>query len=222
MGVAYACNDERRTVNTDPSEESVSEPEGPHEPAPVPWRIGKLTMIFLAIVAVGFLIKFAVSDEAPVNSLDSTFDVENFPTGALGGQPAPDVSFPLFDGSTFDLGEHLINDRRPVVLNLWASWCFPCRTEMPEFSEVAMANLGVAFVGVAVTDDREAATAFAEEIGAAYPLGIDEDNEVVGSYPYIGLPTTYLISADGTVTHQIQGQITGVALQAFIDYDFGG
>ena len=192
---------------------------------PLPRRMGRLSMIFLAIVVAGLLASWALKDgESLLLPAEggTVFDVESFPTGALGGQPAPLISFSLFDGSRFDLAEHFASDGRPVVLNFWASWCFPCRTEMPEFSEVAIANPTVAFFGVAVDDGRQSALAFAEEIGVAYPLGVDEDNTVASNYPYIGLPTTYLIAADGTVTHQIQGQITGEALQAFIDFDFTG
>lgn len=185
-------------------------------------RLGRLTAIFLAIVAVGLAVNLATdSDAPPTDPAAADFDVANFPRGALGGEPAPDVAFPLFDGTTFSMAEHFTTDGRPVVLNFWASWCFPCRTEMPEFSEVASANPDVAFIGVAVDDAESAAGDFAEEIGVSYPLGFDEAGSVASSYPYIGLPTTFLIGADGVVTHQIQGQVTGTVLQAFIDHDFG-
>lgn len=191
--------------------------------APVRWRFGKLSLIFLAIVGVGLVVNLALNaDDPPTDPEATEFDVASFPKGALGGEPAPDVSFPLFDGTTFSMADHFATDGRPVVLNFWASWCFPCRTEMPEFSEVAEENPDVAFIGVAVDDAESSAGEFAEEIGVSYPLGFDEAGAVASSYPYIGLPTTFLIGADGVVTHQIQGQVTGTVLQAFIDHDFAG
>ena len=148
-------------------------------------------------------------------------DPASHPKGALAGEPAPEMSFPLFDGSTFVLSEHLSKDGRPLVLNLWASWCAPCRDEIPEFSEVAESNPDVAFVGVAVEDGWDPAKEFAAEVGASYPLGYDENGSVTDNYPFIGLPVTYLIDADGVIARQVHGQMTGPALQAFIDHDFG-
>ena len=157
--------------------------------------------------------------EAAAEATEPVIDVAGFPRGALAGEPAPDILLPLFDGSEFVLSQHLSVDGRPVVLNLWASWCTPCRREIPEFSRVAEANPGVAFVGAAVEDAPGPAEAFAAEVGASYPMGIDEHLTVKSGYPFVGLPVTYLIGADGTVARQIQGQLNAATLQAFIDHD---
>jgi thiol-disulfide isomerase/thioredoxin len=208
------------------------DPPDEHVSGPVRWRIGKLSIVFISIVGAGLIANTFMSDsptadapgaetEVPAEPDPLAIDVAGFPLGALGGEPAPPASFELFDGTTFDLSSHLANDGRPVVLNLWASWCGPCRTEMPEFDTAAAANPEVLFVGVAIRDNRSAAEAFSQEIAVSYPLGIDEDGTVDSAYPSIGLPTTFLIGADGVVTHQIQGQLTLPVLQAFIDHDFG-
>ena len=160
------------------------------------------------------------TDEAASAEGGAAFDPAGFPKGALAGEPAPEMSFPLFDGGVFVLSEHLAEDGRPLVLNLWASWCTPCRREIPEFSAAAEANPGAAFAGAAVDDVWSAARDFAAEIGASYPLGYDENGSVAENYPFIGLPVTYLIAADGTVARQVNGQLNAAALQAFIDFDF--
>jgi cytochrome c biogenesis protein CcmG/thiol:disulfide interchange protein DsbE len=180
-----------------------------------------------AVIVAGLFVLFLVDGESPPpesspEAAEPAIDVAGFPRGALAGQPAPEFSLSLFDGTEFVLSAHLSGDGRPVVLNLWASWCTPCRREIPEFSEVAVANPEVAFVGAAVEDARGPAEAFAAQVEAAYPLGIDHVLTVKNGYPFVGLPVTYLINADGTVSRQIQGQLSGAALQAFIDYDFGG
>ena len=150
-----------------------------------------------------------------------SIDVAGFPRGALAGEPAPDMSVALFDGSRFVMSEYRSTDGRPLVLNLWASWCGPCRVEIPEFSRVAEENPQVAFLGVAVEDAPGSAEAFAAEVGASYPLGIDDSLSVTDNYPFIGLPVTYLIGADGSITRQVNGQISGETLIAFIHHDFG-
>ena len=177
-----------------------------------------------AIIIAGLLVLFLVDGESPApepsrEEAEPAIDVANFPRGALAGEAAPEITLALFDGSEFVLSDHLAEDGRPVVLNLWASWCTPCRREIPEFSQVASANPEVAFVGAAVEDARGPAEAFAAEVGASYPLGIDEKLTVKNGYPFVGLPVTYLIASDGTVARQIQGQLSGPVLEAFIDHD---
>lgn len=159
-------------------------------------------------------------EPAPGPAPPAGFDVSRFPRGMLAGEPAPDFSFPLFDGTRFDVRRHVAEDGRPLVLNIWASWCGPCRNEIPAVSRVADDNPQVAFVGVAANDRFSDAQRFAAEIGASYPLGIEDTRPTAEVYPFVGLPTTYLIDERGTVVRQIQGEVTAAVLQAFIDYDF--
>lgn len=183
--------------------------------------VGIAAALVAAALGVGSDRRDSSPEESPEAGAASTIDVSLFPRGALAGEPAPDISVVLFDGSTFVLSDHLVSDGRPLVLNLWASWCTPCRREIPDFSRVAEANPAVAFIGVAVEDARGPAQAFASEVGASFPLGIDEDLTVKNGYPFIGLPVTYLIDAAGVVTRQFQGRLDSPALQALIDHDFG-
>ncbi|MCY4370476.1 MAG: TlpA disulfide reductase family protein [bacterium] len=215
--------------------EAQGDPAGDTERSGSHWRSRRTALaaavVLVALLAAGVLVLSGNevpegTDPTPSGSAappeeDSgpVVDVENFPRGALAGEPAPDILLPLFDGSEFVLSQHLSVDGRPVVLNLWASWCTPCRREIPEFSRVAEANPDVAFVGAAVEDARGPAEAFAAEVGASYPMGIDEHLTVKAGYPFVGLPVTYLIAADGTVARQIQGQLDAANLQAFIDHD---
>lgn len=134
---------------------------------------------------------------------------------------APDFSVELFDGSTFRLASHLSDDGRPVVLNLWASWCAPCRAEMPAFDAVARANPDVYIIGVAVEDTEEAARDFALEIGVTYPLGADEADRVARRYPSPGLPATYLIDTEGSIARTIFGGVSEETLETLLTETFG-
>ena len=104
-----------------------------------------------------------------------------------------------FDGKQFRLSEHISEDGRPVVLNLWASWCIPCRTEIPEISAFSVNHPDVKVIGVAVEDREVNARAFADEVDATYDLALGGD-DFEGAYPRIGLPATYVIDSDGVVT----------------------
>jgi len=204
-------------------DEVTADDETPKPGGPLRPRFGRLSLIFAAIV-VGGLIVASVGNTSGGDSGSasvSTLDPRVVPLGALAAQPAPDVSFPLFDGATFSVAEHFATDGRPLVVNFWASWCIPCREEMPAFSELATENPQIAFVGVAIDDFPVPAREFAEEVGVVYPLGIDQDRTVGDSYPYIGLPTTYLIDEDGIVARQIQGQVLKEQLRAYLEFDLG-
>jgi cytochrome c biogenesis protein CcmG/thiol:disulfide interchange protein DsbE len=98
---------------------------------------------------------------------------------------------------------------RPVVLNFFASWCVPCRREMPGFERVHR-RLGarVAFVGVNHQDQREAALALVREAGMSYPAGFDPDGKVALDYGLFGMPTTIFISPQGQVVEHRTGEMT--------------
>jgi thiol-disulfide isomerase/thioredoxin len=136
------------------------------------------------------------------------------------GQFAGDFSLPGLRnlGSPVVLGTYL---GKPVILNFWASWCAPCRKEMPALETVARSMGGsVDFVGVDTRDDRSAALSFARQAGVTYPIGFDGQGEVAGVYGAYGLPTTLFISATGEVVgHQI-GALTSGRLRELIHQAF--
>ena len=121
--------------------------------------------------------------------------------------PAPDFTVRLAGGGSFTLSEHLATDGRPVFLNFWASWCIPCRNEMPDIDAAATDHPGVFVLGIATLDDPEAATEFAAEIGVTYAIGFDESAIKDESYPSVGLPATFLIDADGNLVDRRLGEV---------------
>jgi len=102
---------------------------------------------------------------------------------------------------------------RPVVLNFWASWCVPCRREMPAFEAVARASRDrVAFVGVNHQDSRDDALRFLRETGVSYRSGFDPAGDVARRYGLYGMPTTVFISADGRIIATRTGEISRTEL----------
>lgn len=143
--------------------------------------------MFLAVIGIGLAVGWIVRS-APTEV-------------AKPGSPAPDFTVEVIEGGTFTLSEAVGS---PVVLNFWASWCEPCRTEIPDITTFAEANPNVTVIGVAVEDVEDASREFAAEIDAGYPLAIGT-TEVEEAYPRLGLPVTYIIDADGTVTEVVNG-----------------
>jgi thiol-disulfide isomerase/thioredoxin len=167
----------------------------------------------VVVVAAGVLLLRDDGDGTTVPTLPGAGDN---PPGAT-GDTAPDFSIELIGGGRFHLSDHLETDGRPVLLNLWASWCGPCRAEMPDLSAAAVAHPEVQFLGVAIDDDPVAAERFAEEIAVSYPLAVDDADRVARRYPSPGLPATYLISADGRVTRIVYGAVREAQIEALIE-----
>jgi len=138
------------------------------------------------------------------------FGTESKVTGSLaaGGTPAaPTFSLERLDGE----GELTLESLRgqPVVLNFWASWCVPCREEMPLLEDgwQRWRERGVVFVGVDVDDFRGDARTFLDETGVTYPNVYDGKGSLVGRYGLTGYPETYFIDADGDVVYRIAGPV---------------
>jgi peroxiredoxin len=127
------------------------------------------------------------------------------------GRPAPRVELPGLRGGRVRLADLR---GRPVVLNFWASWCPPCLAEMPEFQRVHQ-RLGdrVAFLGVNQRDQLQAAEQLARSSGVTYPLAVDPAGRAFDAFGGLGMPTTVLIGADGTVADIFAGQLDETLLR---------
>jgi thiol-disulfide isomerase/thioredoxin len=113
------------------------------------------------------------------------------------GDPAPDFSFTLADGTTQRLSDL---QGGPVVLNFWATWCLPCREEMPALQSSAdAANGGLQVIAVNRNELPEAIARFAGEVPVRFPLVADLGGAIGDRYNVTALPTTYFIASDGTI-----------------------
>lgn len=122
------------------------------------------------------------------------------------GQPAPPLSVPQVGGGTIDL----VNLRgKPVWINFMATWCPSCQDEFPLMSGFAAryAANGLVVIAIDVREDEGAVAAFAEGLGATFPLGLDSDGTAAATWDAIALPVHFWIDAEGIVRDGALGGI---------------
>ncbi|MEX1005358.1 MAG: TlpA disulfide reductase family protein [Acidimicrobiia bacterium] len=173
----------------------------PEPPAPLRPARGRLTVVFVTVIAVGLLVAQAVGDPGDGGS-----------GGALSGVAA-EVVMTDFDGEEWRLSEHLRDDGRPVVLNLWASWCIPCREEIPELSDFADSHPEFLLVGVAVNDTLEEARGLVSDLMPRYLVGMDDTGRLRDRYPSVGMPFTVVIDGQGLIRWSRAGGVTAADLE---------
>ena len=132
---------------------------------------------------------------------------------------APDFTAVDADGEEVKLSDYV---GKPIVLNFWASWCTPCKSEMPEFNAAWEELDGeVQFLMVNMTDGAretvESAREYVEGEGFTFPVLFDTKSEAAIAYSAYSLPTTYFIDAEGYVTARAVGAIDGETLQKGLD-----
>ena len=142
---------------------------------------------FIVVAAVAFVFVGAGSD-------------------ATGGEGHLDIAFEVVDGEPVNLSDF---SGEALVVNFFASWCGPCRAEMPDFEEVHQ-QLGdeVRFVGLAVNDRTSDAIEIVEDTGITYDWGIDTDAAIFEAYEGAVMPTTVFVASDGTIVDVHAGILT--------------
>ena len=133
-------------------------------------------------------------------------DTEPDPGGLLKqGEAAPDFAMVLDDGRYLRLSDL---QGKPVVLNFWATWCGPCRLEMPELVKAADANQDLVVLAADVQEARAPVEDFATEFKMNLPIVLDKDGKVRSLYRVPGLPTTYFIDKTGKIASVVVGPLT--------------
>ncbi len=129
------------------------------------------------------------------------------------GKPAPD--FALIDTRDGRTVRRLSDYRgKTVVLNWYASWCGPCRAEIPDFQEAYTALDGeIVVLGVNLQESRDTASGMLEDLGATFPSVLDTDGTVAQHYRLRGMPTTYFIDREGIVRMFGSGRLTAETLK---------
>jgi thiol-disulfide isomerase/thioredoxin len=170
-------------------------------------------LFWLLPVAAACLSCSAMHAAAPPTPSDPRPGVHVFPPSQR--SPAPQLHGTTITGGGLDLADEL--GHGPVAINVWASWCGPCRQEMPVLVAAAARNLRV--VGIDERDKSGSARAFAASRGATYPSLYDPDGKLLARLPMLpqtGLPSTLFLDRHGRVAARVVGPVESNVLRRIL------
>lgn len=151
----------------------------------------------------------------------ASLDVVGLTTYAINDRhSAPALKGKTFDGTALSLSS--VGQGKVVVLNVWASWCGPCREESPMLGAAAKsyAAQGVVFVGIDEADTTSAGRAFATSAGMTYPSFVDPQGALLSKLkmlPQMGIPSTLVLDTHGRIAARVIGPTTAAELKQVLD-----
>lgn len=183
-----------------------------------------LVLVFVVLLGGAYVLYSRFSDDFKQEQLSGQAASNAGDSASSGAdskekQAAPDFTVYDADGNAAQLSDYI---GKPIVLNFWASWCGPCKNEMPEFNEKSIELEGkVQFLMVNMTDGSretlDTAKTYVESEGFTFPVLYDTDIDAANTYRVYSLPTTYFIDENGGLTARASGTIDAATLQKGID-----
>lgn len=176
-----------------------------------------IAIVIAVAIFVGAIITYnALKDEYAPSTLADTNSSQSSSKNDDVDYSAPDFVVEDKDGNDVTLSSYF---GKPIVLNLWASWCSPCKQEMPYFEEAYKSNDDIQFMMVNMTasDTKSDAKAFLKEEGYTFPVYYDIYGDAATKYSASSLPMTIFIDENGDLVTYAVGALNGEQLQEGID-----
>ena len=213
-----------------PVEEVDEEPRGRRV-----WRGPWRSVIFPLLVVSAIAAVIWWIDYRPDSGSSSVYDAKYGPVEMPAGLAPPGMAVEAEEGSlapdfllkTLDDGEIRLSDRRGkgMIVNLWATWCGPCRKEMPQFVAAydRYQTEGLEIIAVNLQESKSVIQPFVDDFGMDFPVALDKRGAVSDEYRIIGLPMTYFIDREGVIRSVFQGpfleRLEGTQVQGAIEQD---
>ncbi len=172
----------------------------------LPFKVSKKTALFpfaalcLAVIVSYALLKNEIVNRPPLEHLDTS----QRPASPMEGKKAPSFTLKNLNGETVRLKDHL---GKILFINIWATWCEPCREEMPAMEKLYNTLKGKDFEMLAISIDKDGEKSvrpYVKELGLTFPVLLDPKNRVSKKYKTTGVPETFIVNRNGTIVyHQL-------------------
>lgn len=164
-------------------------------------------LVWIGLIALGLIGAGLWNSLTPVASSQEN-NIPHLEPAPLAGHPAPDFTLSDVQGHPVALSDF---KGQPVIINFWATWCGPCRVEMPHL-QAAYENHhqnGLVVLGVNLTerDDPRAVPDFLAEFGLTFPVVLDHSGQVAELYRVLGQPASVFIDQEGMIHQVFQGPV---------------
>ncbi len=167
-----------------------------------------IAILALLLIAGWGIYDYSHGKKKPASTHDQALDMENIEVGIQKGNRAPDFQLLNLDGEEVRLSDYL---GKKVILNFWATWCPPCRAEMPHMEKVYKKNQDdVVILAVNLTHTEKSTgdvQDFVKDYKLTFPIAMDTKGEVTGEYQVFAYPTSLMIDSQGVIHEIYRGAI---------------
>jgi len=167
--------------------------------------------------AAGYLVFFGLPSETPESQpLPTSVAPQIAIAGLETGNMAPEFELQAADGTAVRLDDYLGD---VVLLNFWATWCAPCRIEMPLLQSTfeTFEEQGLTVLGIDFDESADLVTAFGDELGLSFPLLLDPGGKIQQQYRVRGYPTTVVLDREGRIQSYHIGVLTKSQLEGYLE-----
>ena len=166
--------------------------------------------VFLVLIGISL---FAVLQKTDGEAATSMADLSVIPVAV--NYPAPQLALKNVNGKTESLADF---NGKVLLLNNWATWCPPCKAEMPTLKKFHDAHSADGFTIIAVEagDGKEEVLQFSQSLGLTFPIWLDPDSSALNAFKNGNLPNSYVIDRNGTVRYAWTGEISLSMLEKYV------
>src|SRR5579864_3007208 len=196
--------------------------DNPQKPDTTSHKFNPALLLFLLFPLMGIVAALATGRSATSNAAPVPPPVAFTPTTLI-GSAAPDFALSGLDGKAVQLSSFR---GQWVYLNFWATWCAPCRQELPVYQELLSGEFGdyrgkLAFLAVDQNETADTVNAYLKKYNFHLPIVLDPDAKATNLYGILNLPITFIIDPQGVLRYEHIGAMTPDYLQRYLQDEFG-